>query len=168
MERNGKEGALFFALLFLILSVVLLAQVDDQTVWSARKSLTAQPRFWPIIGLIMMVGFGAVHLWRSRSSGWSGSGRELWIWARGLEFVAWFLGYVFLVPQIGYLLASVMVAVMLTLRVGFRGKRWVFQSTLLAVGIVVVFRVVLNVRLPAGEIYHLLPEPLSNFMLTWL
>jgi len=61
-----------------------------------------------------------------------------------------------------------MVAVMLTLRVGFRGKRWVFQSTLLAVGIVVVFRVVLNVRLPAGEIYHLLPEPLSNFMLTWL
>ena len=168
MEHTKKPGALFFAILFLAISLLLLAQIGSQTVWSAGRPLTAQPRFWPVIGLAMMVGFGLLHLWHRRRLEWQGSGGEIWAWLRGLEFAAWFLAYVFLVPLAGYLPASLLVAVTLTLRVGFRGKRWILLSVLMAVGIVVLFRAVLRVHVPSGQLYHALPEPISNFTLTWL
>lgn len=168
MESTRHAGSLIFAIVFLVLSVGLLAQIDSQTAWSSRHALTSQPRFWPAVGLAMMVVFGALHLWASRRDSWQDSGTEVWTWLRGLEFAGWFLGYVFLVPVLGYLPASVLVAVALTLRVGFRGGRWLAISVALAVGIVVLFRAVLRVHVPGGQLYHMLPERLSNFMLTWL
>lgn len=168
MERSSKPGSLFFAILFLAISVLLLFQIQSQTTWSTRHALTAQPRFWPAIGLAMMVGFGALHLWHTRRDTWSGAMTEAWSWLRGLEFAGWFLGYVFLVPQAGYLPASVFVSVALALRVGFRGAGWIAASAALAIGIVVLFRALLRVHVPGGKLYHVLPEPLSNFMLTWL
>lgn len=168
MDRARAPGSLIFAIAFLIVSVGLLAQIDTQTTWSSRHALTSQPRFWPAVGLAMMVVFGALHLWGSRRDAFAGSGAEVWAWLRGLEFAGWFLGYVFLVPVLGYLPASVLVAMALTLRVGFRGGRWLAISVALAVGIVVLFRAVLRVHVPGGQLYHMLPERLSNFMLTWL
>ena len=168
MDRPEKPGTLIFATVFLALSVILSLQIDSQTTWSSRHNLTSQPRFWPATGLIMMVAFGAMHLWQYRGAGLRGSGAELWIWIRGLEFAAWFLGYVFLVPQFGYLPASIVVAVALTFRSGFRGMRWLAFSVTLAFGIVVLFRGLLRVHVPGGKLYHALPEGISNFMLTWL
>jgi hypothetical protein len=34
-------------------------------------------------------------------------------------------------------------------------------------GIVLLFRTALQVRLPGGQLYHHLPDGLSTFMLTW-
>ena len=167
MTRHAKPAILVFALLFMLASVVLLSQIGSQTIWSPRKALTAQPRFWPSVGLLMMLGFGALHLWQIRSTPRDGALGEIVLWLRGLEYVAWFIGYVFLVPVLGYLPASVLIAVALVLRLGLRSLRWIAWAILLAFGIVVVFRVLLRVNVPGGAVYHWLPNGLSNFMLTY-
>ncbi len=167
MTPHAKPATLVFALLFVLLSVVLLSQIGTQTIWSSGKQLSAQPRFWPSIGLIMMLGFGALHLWQKRSERQNGSLGEIVLWLRGLEYVVWFISYVFLVPVLGYLPASILVAVALVLRVGLRSIRWITSAILLAFGIVFVFRILLRVNVPGGAAYHWLPNGLSNFMLTY-
>ena len=167
MSPHAKPATLVFALLFVLASVVLLSQLGTQTTWSAGKPLTAQPRFWPSVGLIMMLGFGALHLWQVRSTRHEGTLSEVTLWLRGLEYVAWFIGYVFLVPILGYLPASVLIAVALVLRLGLRSLRWVAWAIVLSFGIVLVFRVLLRVNVPGGAVYHWLPSGLSNFMLTY-
>lgn len=165
---DKAPAMLLFALVFLGASLVLLVQIDSQTVWSTGKALTAQPRFWPAVGLAMMAGFGALHFGQLRGAGWGGTGAELWMWLRGVEYAGWFLLYVMSVPYLGYLPASVLLAVVLTLRLGFRGWVWMGASLGLAVGIVVLFRALLRVHVPGGALYHALPDPLSRFFLTWL
>ena len=167
MSPHAKPATLVFALLFVLASAVLLSQLGTQTIWSSGKHPTAQPRFWPSVGLIMMLGFGALHLWQTRSAPRAGSLGEVGLWLRGLEYVAWFIGYVFLVPILGYLPASILIAVALVLRLGLWSLRWVGWAILLAFGIVVVFRVLLRVNVPGGAVYHWLPSGLSNFMLTY-
>ena len=167
MSPHAKPATLVFALLFVLASVVLLSQLGTQTIWSSGKHLTAQPRFWPSVGLIMMLGFGALHLWQARSAPRTGSLGEVGLWLRGLEYVVWFIGYVFLVPILGYLPASILIAVALVLRLGLWSLRWVAWAIILAFGIVVVFRVLLRVNVPGGAVYHWLPSGLSNFMLTY-
>jgi len=167
MSPHAKPATLIFALLFVLASVVLLSQLGTQTIWSSGKHLTAQPRFWPSVGLIMMLGFGGLHLWQTRSTPRAGSLGEVILWLRGLEYVAWFIGYVFLVPILGYLPASILIAVALVLRLGLWSLRWIGFAILLAFGIVVVFRVLLRVNVPGGAVYHWLPSGLSNFMLTY-
>ena len=167
MSPHAKPATLVFALLFVLASVVLLSQLGTQTIWSSGKHLTAQPRFWPSVGLVMMLGFGALHLWQARSAPRTGSLGEVGLWLRGLEYVVWFIGYVFLVPILGYLPASILIAVALVLRLGLWSLRWVAWAIILAFGIVVVFRVLLRVNVPGGAVYHWLPSGLSNFMLTY-
>ena len=167
MSPHAKPATLVFALLFVLASVVLLSQLGTQTIWSSGKHLTAQPRFWPSVGLIMMLGFGALHLWQARSAPRTGSLGEVGLWLRGLEYVVWFIGYVFLVSILGYLPASILIAVALVLRLGLWSLRWVAWAIILAFGIVVVFRVLLRVNVPGGAVYHWLPSGSSNFMLTY-
>ena len=167
MNLHAKPATLAFALLFVLASVVLLSQLGTQTIWSSGKQFSAQSRFWPSVGLIMMLGFGGLHLWQNRSAPGTGSLGEVFLWLRGLEYVAWFIGYVFLVPILGYLPASILIAVALVLRLGLWSLRWVAWAILLAFGIVVVFRVLLRVNVPGGAVYHWLPSGLSNFMLTY-
>ena len=91
-QRYRKPGDLVFAIFFLVFSVALLTQLGDQTKWVARKSLFVQPRFWPAVAVGGMVLFGTLHLIGSL---WSpriyGRLKEMWFWARSLEYVAWFL-----------------------------------------------------------------------------
>ena len=57
MESARAPGSLIFAIVFLILSVGLLAQIENQTTWSNRHALTSQPRFWPAVSLGGMAVF---------------------------------------------------------------------------------------------------------------
>ena len=61
-KRERRCGDLVFAILFLLFSVVLLSQLDDQTQWVKKGKLFSQPSFWPAVGLIGMTFFGAMHL----------------------------------------------------------------------------------------------------------
>ena len=102
-----RGGQLIFALAFLGVSVLLLSQIGTQTVRAEGAAFFAQPRFWPGLALAGMVGFGALHLWRLPWRQLTGADwRELRDWARALEFAAWFMAYVLLVPVLGYLPAT--------------------------------------------------------------
>jgi len=167
-KRYRRPGDLVFAFVFLAFSLILLSQLGDQTVWKKGTKLFAQPRFWPSVSLISMSLFGAFHLLGSIvSPRIDGRWSEVGFWLKAMEFVAWFLAYVALVPVIGYLLATILFAVGLTIRLGYRGPGWVAASAGSAIVIVLIFKTFLQVRIPGGQIYEYLPTALRSFMLTY-
>lgn len=168
-KSEHRPGAVIFAAIFLAASVLLLNQLGAETKFSAKtiwsKKIFAQPAFWPAVGVGGMVLFGMLHLivaWIKRQSGEAG---EAAFWLRPLEYLAWFMVYVFAVPQIGYLLATVIFMVTLAFRAGYRGARMLGMAGLAGLGIVLIFKTALSVKIPGGAIYEVLPDALRNFMI---
>lgn len=167
-KRYRRPGDLVFATAFLIFSLALLSQMGEQTVWKKGTKLFAQPPFWPAVSLISMSIFAAFHwLGSAVSPRIEGRWAEVWFWVRALEYVAWFLGYVALVPLIGYLLATVLFAMLLAFRLGYRSAGWMGISAGAAIAIVLIFKTFLQVKVPGGLIYEYLPTALRSFMLTY-
>ena len=161
-----RGGQLIFALAFLAVSVLLLSQIGTQTVRAEGAAFFAQPRFWPGLALAGMVGFGALHLWRLPWRQLTGADwRELRDWARALEFAAWFMAYVLLVPVLGYLPATLIFVPSLSWRMGYRSARMLGIGVLFAVLVVVTFKMVLSVKIPGGALYEHLPEALRGFFI---
>ncbi len=171
MERRDKieppPGALPFAVLFMCLALLLLSQLGAETKFSAKGQLVAQPAFWPAIGVVGMVLFGGLHLLKTilhsrRAGGWHGDMLEASAWLRSLEYFAWFMAYVFVVPLIGYLPATLIFAVALALRAGYRTPGWLGTAALTGLGIVLVFKSLLAVKIPGGALYEHLPGMLRG------
>lgn len=168
-KRYRRPGDIVFAWLFLIFALFLLWNLFAETTWLAKKSLFAQPRFWPAVGVIGMAIFGVFHLIGSFCSPRiPGRWTEVWLWVRALEYAAWFLAYVLTVPLLGYLPSTVLFAVILALRVGYRGARPLIAAAAASAAIVILFRTLLQVKIPGGAAYDYLPEGLRVFMLTYL
>ncbi|ART99766.1 tripartite tricarboxylate transporter TctB family protein [Yoonia vestfoldensis] len=167
-QRNRRPGDIVFAWFALIVALFLLSQLWDQTAWRNGQKLIAQPRFWPAVSLGGMVFFAALHLIGSMvSERIEGRWREVFTWIRAVEFALWFIAYAVIVPYIGYLLGTVGFVVLLSLRMGYRSRFILIAATLCAVLIVVVFKSLLHVSLPGGQIYEVLPGGLRQFMLTY-
>ncbi|WP_238705153.1 tripartite tricarboxylate transporter TctB family protein [Parasedimentitalea marina] len=79
----------------------------------------------------------------------------------------WFIAYAAAVPYTGYLLTTVTFAVMLAFRAGYRSARALWSAVAASIVIVVLFKTVLKVNLPAGRIYEVLPDGLRQIMLTY-
>lgn len=164
-----RRGQLIFALIFLTLSALLLALIGEQTAWVKKTRLFAQPRFWPAVSLGGMVLFGALHLyqlpWRrvSRYDLW-----EARQWGRSLEYALWFMGYVFLVPLIGYLPVTLAFVPLLARRMGYRSRFMMWICAGFAVAVVVLFKGLLSVRIPGALLYEYLPGPLRSFFILYL
>ena len=166
-KRYRRPGDLVFAVVFLLFSLALLSQLGEQTVWKKGTKLFAQPSFWPAVSLISMTVFAAFHwLGSAVSPRIDGRWPEVWFWVKSLEFVAWFLGYVMLVPILGYLLATILFATAMVLRLGYRSRGWIVASVGSAFAIVLIFKTFLQVKVPGGLIYEFLPATLRSFMLT--
>jgi hypothetical protein len=166
-RRNRRPGDIVFAWAFLALSAFLLIRLGDQTATKAGARLFAQPWFWPAVSLTGMTAFAALHLAGSAlSERIAGRWREVATWAASLEYAGWFIAYAVAVPQLGYLSATVIFAVLLALRAGYCSARMLTAAGLSAIVVVVVFRTLLRVNLPAGAIYEHLPEGLRQIMLT--
>ncbi len=166
-KRYRRPGDIVFAFVFLAFSLFLVSQIGEQTVWKKGTKLFAQPAFWPSLSLISMSIFAAFHwLGSAVSPRIEGRWGEVWLWLRSLEYVVWFLVYVLLVPILGYLLATVVFAVGLAIRLEYRSPKWLATSALSAFIIVLVFKTFLQVKVPGGQIYELLPTALRGFMLT--
>ena len=91
----------------------------------------------------------------------------MWLWITSLEYAAWFIAYAAAVPYAGYLPATILFAIALGWRAGYRRT-----STLVAAGaaagvIVVLFKTLLRVNLPSGRVYEVLPDGLRQIMLTY-
>lgn len=169
----ARPGGLIFALMFLAVSIFLLTQLDAETKFSTKGNLFAEPAFWPAIGVIGMALFGALHAFgefqrRSRNRSLretreTSETRETGMWLRSLEYLIWFMGYVFAVPVIGYLPATLIFAVALACRAGYRSKRVLGAAALMGLGVVLVFKTMLSVKIPAGALYTYLPDALRSF-----
>jgi putative tricarboxylic transport membrane protein len=161
-----RRGQLVFALGFFAASALLLAMIGDQTRWVAKARLVAQPRFWPAVSLGGMVLFGGLHLARLP---WRRIGRhdlaEVARWVRVIEFALWFIGYVLVVPIIGYLPGTLGFVPLLAWRMGYRGRRMMAVSLGFALSVVVLFKSVLAVKIPGGLIYDYLPGALRSFFI---
>ena len=165
-KRDRRAGDLVFALLFLAFSIFLLANIESQTVWVKGTKLTSQPSFWPAISLGGMTLFAVFHLLGSLlSPRIEGRLKEVTFWLRSLEYVAWFLVYVWAVPMIGYLLATLIFMPLLTFRAGYREKKYWLLAALIGFLVVVVFKSFLAVKIPGGMIYEYLPDAIRSFML---
>ncbi len=182
LEHDRRPGDLVFGVFFVVFSLVLLSQLGSETQWVKGAKLFAQPGFWPAIGLTGMSLFAMGHLLssvralRPGSAGVSSTGassiesttREIWFWSRSLEYAVWFMVYVWIVPLIGYLPASLIFATALTLRVGYHDKSMLLKAAGMSVAIVVIFKSLLSVKIPGGQLYEQLPDGIRNFMLLYL
>jgi hypothetical protein len=165
-RRERRPGDLVFALAFFLFSLVVAAMLPWQAKFLGNKTLVAEPGFWPLVGTVMMVGFGGFHLLSTYNSPrLSGRLREVLFWVRALEFVVWFAAYVLAVPKIGYLPATVLLALLLSFRLGYRSGLWALGAAGFATSVVLVFKAGLGVKLPAGEIYQYLPDSIRTFVM---
>ncbi len=167
-KRYRRPGDIVFAWVFLALSLFLLLQLFQQTEIKPGAKFAAQPRFWPAVSLIGMAGFAMFHLlgsaWSERIAGrWI----EVLLWVRSIEYAIWFIAYAAIVPYLGYLPTTLIVAVLLTIRVGFRSRFIFAVAAVCAFLIVFLFKTLLQVKLPAGQVYDFLPDGLRYIMLNY-
>lgn len=167
-QRYRRPGDIVFAAAFLAFSIFLLSQLGNQTSWKNGAKLAAQPSFWPAVSLGAMTFFAALHLLGSAlSPRIDGRWKEIGFWMRALEYVLWFMVYVWMVPLIGYLLATILGATLLALRAGYRTRTMLLSAAVGGFLVVVIFKSFLQVKIPGGAIYELLPTAARSFMLTY-
>ncbi len=168
-QEGGRPGGLSFAIAFLALALFLLTQLGAEAKFSPKGNLVAEPAFWPAIGVIGMSLFGGLHAIgefrrRSRNRGLRET-REAGVWLRSFEYLIWFMAYVFAVPVIGYLPATLIFTSALALRAGYRGRNMLGAAALMGFSVVLIFKAFLSVKIPGGALYEYLPDAFRSFAL---
>lgn len=167
-KRYRRPGDLVFSVAFFAFTLFLLATIDGQVTWGKNTRLLAQPAFVSWLAVICMTVFSTLHLISSvLSPKLEGRWIEISFWLRSIEFAVWFMVYVFVVPQLGYLFGTILFAVVLTLRLGYRSPKMLLSAAGFGVAVVVIFKAFLQVKVPGGAIYEFLPTALRSFMLTY-
>jgi hypothetical protein len=167
-KRYRRPGDLVFAAFVMGVSLFLLSQLFEQTAYKSTGKLVAQPRFWPGVSLVLMTVFAAFHLLGSAlSERIEGRWSEVLLWLASIEYALWFIGYAAVLPYAGYLPSTVVFAVVLVFRVGYRSAKMLLAAAISAVVIVLLFKTFLQVKLPAGRIYEALPDGLRQIFLTY-
>lgn len=168
--KTRVSGQVVFVVFGFLVALFLLSQIGTQTEWNDRaRTIAAQPRLWPAVALCVMVaGFGLhwrlMRRRRPNALDWGEARR----WIEPLEFLVWFIVYVFAVPRLGFLPMSLLFACALTWRLGYRSKGALAVAALFAVAVTVVFKGLLGVNIPGGQIYELLPGSVRTFFLVYL
>lgn len=168
-ERRFKwpiRGQFLFAVVFVVVAVLLLSLIGDQTRWVNRGKFFSQPRLWPAIAIGGMVLFGALHLWKLPRRRFVRADVVEWrLWFLAIEWVLWFLTYVIIVPWAGYLPTTLVFVPLLMWRMGYRSRRMLGVGVVFAVMVVVVFKTFLEVKIPGGAVYEILPGALRSFFI---
>lgn len=168
-KRYRRPGDLFYSCICLAFSLFLAANLSSQTTWAPGTKLFAQPAFWPYAAVIAMVVFSALHLVSALlSEKLDGRWQEISFWLRSVEFAGWFMIYVILVPQLGYLPTTILFTTALAYRLGYRGAKHLGSAAAFGAVVVIVFKSLLQVKVPGGAIYEYLPGAVRSFFLTYL
>ncbi len=172
VEPKHHRAEIVFGVASFVIALILLSQIEGQTSWVKGQPFTKQPAFWSIVSIVGMTIFGTLELyfsWRRNASGRGDSILgEVAAWAYPLEYVAWFMVYVWLVPLAGYLPTTMIFCVLLACRLGYRGARMVLAAALTGAATVVIFKSLLAVKIPGGVVYEYLPAAIRNFMILYL
>ena len=168
---NGG-AALVFALIFFAFALFLLSQMNNETNWVNGRPWSKQPGMWSVMAVAGMVFFGGLETiaaWRRRRATASTPVLpELVLWLSAVEYTFWFMAYVWAVPQIGYLLATLIFCTALTWRLGYRSWKPLLSAAVLGLVVIVIFKSFLSVKIPGGAVYEMLPDALRNFMILYL
>lgn len=162
---------LAFSVVAFATALLLFALIPDQTTWLDSQPLTKQPALWSIVSIGGMLIFGLFELigsWRRCRRDGAGQLLSQFVYlARALEFVAWFMAYVYLVPIVGYLPVTLTFCLLLVLRLGYRSKRMLIAAVLTGLFTVLIFKSFLSVKIPGAAAYEALPAALRNFMILY-
>jgi hypothetical protein len=169
-KRYRRPGDFVISLLSLFFALFLLISLPTQTEWVPRQPFYAQPSFWPRVAVYAMAIFSALHLVGAMvSERIHGRGEEVLYWLRSFEFAAWFIAYVLVVPKLGYLPSTLIFTNLLAFRLGYRRWVWFAAATVFSVAVVIIFKGFLQVKIPAGDLYSLLPAgDFRLFAMIWL
>ena len=159
-------ATLVFCGIFCLASIFLVSQLGEQSKYSSSGKLFSQPAFWPAVGVLGMATFSFFHIvFNFRKIPLNNLKQELSNWLRSLEFLGWFMLYVFFVPLAGYLLSTILFTTCMALRMGYRQVRVLIWAFITGLCIVVIFKTLLSVKIPGGLLYEFLPGTLRNFMI---
>ena len=172
-DIRRRLGDFLFAAASFALALFLLTQLPEQTRWFNRVDLLLQPRFWPSVVLGALTLFSGLYLmqsWQARKDpdhldASPVPASELLHWLRPLEYALYFVAYAASIPWLGYLLATVLFMPLLGLRAGIRSLPGLSLLAGIGVGIVLVFKTGLEVRMPPGALYDLFPPAVRNFLI---
>ncbi len=169
---RSELPALFFLALITVAAYGLLVLVPSQTRWFPRVHFYLQPGFQAYVILVTMAFFASIALLREIMRLRLRKSRQtifLWLeildWLRSIEYALWFVAYAVTIPVLGYLPATLGFMLLLGARVGIRSARKLAVLALIGLTIVLFFRGLLTVKMPAGQYYEFLPEPLRGFAL---
>ncbi len=170
----------------------MLALSGAQLKWNA-VGFHKQPGFWSVLSLIGMALFALALLlqpaamrsakyvdvnvnvdvdgdnddinrnrttrnWRTLCQQWFGTA----------EYALYFLLYVYAVPRLGYLPSTLIALCLLMYRLGYRSARMQLTACLVGASIVVLFKSLLQVKIPGGALYEMFPSALRNFLTLYL
>ncbi|MEQ9694589.1 tripartite tricarboxylate transporter TctB family protein [Shimia sp. SDUM112013] len=164
--KGPLRGQLLFAIVFLVAALLLLSQLPEETKWAKRTKFFAQPRFWPAVAVGGMVLFGGLHLWKlPRRKFVTADFTEWKTWFFAIEWVLWFLAYVLLVPILGYLPVTLVFMPLMSWRMGYREKHMLWISAGFGACVVILFKSLLDVKIPGAMVYEYLPGFLRSFFI---
>jgi len=181
------RAARVFAVCALLLACALLSQAGAQLKWLAGVGLHKQPGFWSVAALVGGAVFALLMLLQRRAPAPDSDAvgeqtsdaaaaqhampkrsqsqpQPLLAWFGPLEYAFYFLLYVYAVPRLGYLPATLIALPLLTWRLNYRSPRMLSCAVLFSVVVVVLFKSLLQVKIPGGAVYNLLPDAARNFM----
>ena len=172
LVAKRQPADIVFAIFALAVAVLLLSQLAEQTKFVKGANILNQPGFWPALSLSGMTLFGLFNVffsWRAarRSATGAQIAGEVLFWLRTLEFAIWFMAYVFLAPITGYLPATLIFCLLLALRLGYRNKRMLGFAILTGIGVVLLFKTFLQVKIPGGSLYEFFPGAFRNILITY-
>ena len=164
-----RAAGFCFGIATFVIALYLASQMGSEVKWLSSKPLVNQPGFWPVMAVCGMVLFGVLQLLsmvRSRAFlDLKSATSEFGLWVRALEFVGWFLAYVMIVPQLGYLPTTLVFAAALAWRLGYRDVKMLLAACIFAFVTVLIFKSFLAVKIPGGAVYEYLPAQMRNFMI---
>lgn len=168
-RRHRAE--IVFGVLSFAVALLLLTRIGAETSWLDGRPFVRQPAFWPTVAIVGMTFFGTFELWstgRALRGGAAGEiGPEILKWFSALEYLAWFLAYVWVVPVLGYLPTTILFCAALTYRLGYRSRRTLLAAVLTGIATVVIFKSLLSVKIPGGLVYEYLPDAVRNVMIVY-
>ena len=177
--QRGRADLLFSALI-LGMALLLLLTFFDQSGWADRDlpqkrlgKVLKQPWIGPVIALLILVPAALGNLGLSlrralldrRKHRPNKTRYEVVQWLRAIEFIVYFIIYTRSIEIVGYLIATVIFAMLMVLRLGYRSWRWVGIAAGVSFLSVVFFRTLLQIKTPVNIwLYNQLPEGLERFM----
>ena len=179
-EFKRVTGDLTLSIIFLILVSFLLISFNTESGWDGRElsqkrvgKILKQQWVGPLICMVILVPAVIFNLYQStiqlninkRLRMPSRIKYELFQWLKSLEFIVYFLIYTNIITIFGYLISTVIFAIFLTTRLGYRSLKWILRSTIAAFIIVIIFRSILQIKTPVNIwLYKYLPQNFEVFM----